>query len=34
LQWVFGTVAVGMAVLGLLARRGGWWPRRRTAGSI
>jgi hypothetical protein len=34
LQLIFGTVAVGMAVLGLLARRGGWWPRRRTAGSI
>jgi hypothetical protein len=34
LQLIFGTVAVGMAVAGLLARRGGWWPRRRTAGSI
>jgi hypothetical protein len=34
LQLIFGTVAVGMAVLALLARRGGWWPRRRTAGSI
>ena len=34
LQLIFGTVAVGMAVVGLLARRGGWWPRRRTAGSI
>jgi hypothetical protein len=34
LQLIFGTVAVGMAVAGLLARRSGWWPRRRTAGSI
>jgi hypothetical protein len=34
LQLIFGTVAVGMAVVGLLARRGGWWPRRRTAGSV
>jgi hypothetical protein len=34
LQLIFGTVAVGMAVAGLLARRGGWWPRRRTAGWI
>jgi hypothetical protein len=29
LQLIFGTVAVGMAVVGLLARRVGWWPRRR-----
>jgi hypothetical protein len=28
LQLIFGTVAVGMAVVGLLARRAGWWPRR------
>ena len=34
LQLIFGTVAVGMAVVGLLARSGGWWPRRRTDGSI
>lgn len=29
LQLVFGTVAVGMTAVGLLARRAGWWPRRR-----
>jgi hypothetical protein len=29
LQLIFGTVAIGMAVVGLLARRAGWWPRRR-----
>ena len=28
LQLIFGAVAVGMAVVGLLARRAGWWPRR------
>ena len=28
LQLIFGTVAIGMAVVGLLARRAGWWPRR------
>lgn len=28
LQLIFGTVAAGMAVVGLLARRAGWWPRR------
>ena len=27
LQLIFGVVAVGMAVVGLLARRAGWWPR-------
>jgi hypothetical protein len=27
LQLIFGAVAVGMAVVGLLARRAGWWPR-------
>jgi hypothetical protein len=25
----FGAVAVGMAVVGLLARRAGWWPGRQ-----
>ena len=29
LQLIFGAVAVGMAVVGLLARRAGWWPRWR-----
>jgi hypothetical protein len=29
LQLIFGAVAVGMAVVGLLARRAGWWPHRR-----
>jgi hypothetical protein len=33
LQLIFGAVAMGMAVVGLLARRGGWWPRRRPAGA-
>lgn len=28
LQLILGTVAIGMAVVGLLARRAGWWPRR------
>jgi hypothetical protein len=28
LQLIFGAVAVGTAVVGLLARRAGWWPRR------
>jgi hypothetical protein len=28
LQLVFGTVAVGMTVVALLARRRGWWPVR------
>jgi hypothetical protein len=27
LQLILGAVAVGMAVVGLLARRAGWWPR-------
>jgi hypothetical protein len=32
LQPIFGAVAIAMAVLGLLTRRAGWWPRpRRTA---
>jgi len=26
LQAVFGTIAVGMAILALRARRSGWWP--------
>ena len=29
LQLIFGTVAIGMAVVALLARRAGWWPRGR-----
>jgi hypothetical protein len=33
LQLIFGAVAIGMAVVGLLARRAGWWPRRRPAGE-
>jgi hypothetical protein len=28
LQLIFGFVAIGMAVVALLARRAGWWPRR------
>ena len=31
LQLIFGAVAIGMAVVGRLARRTGWWPRRRAA---
>jgi hypothetical protein len=31
LQLIFGAVAIGMAVVGLLARRTNWWPRRRAA---
>jgi hypothetical protein len=31
LQLIFGAVAISMVVLGLLARRTGWWPRRRAA---
>lgn len=31
LQLIFGAVAISMAVVGLLARRTGWWPRRRPA---
>lgn len=34
LQLIVGIVAVGMAMVGLLARRAGWWPRRRLRGSI
>jgi hypothetical protein len=29
LQLIFGAVAIGMAIVGLLARRAGWWPPRR-----
>ena len=29
LQLIFGTVAIGMAIVGLLARRAGWWPPGR-----
>ena len=32
LQLIFGVVAVGMAVVGLLARRTGWWPRAHQRG--
>jgi hypothetical protein len=31
LQVIFGAVAIGMAVVGLLAWRSGWWPRRHLA---
>ena len=31
LQLIFGAVAIGMAVVGLLARGTGWWPGRRLA---
>ncbi len=29
LQLIFGTVAIGMAVLAFLARKEGWWPGGR-----
>jgi hypothetical protein len=29
LQLIFGAVAVGIAIVGLLARRAGWWPNAR-----
>jgi len=29
LQLIFGAVAIGMAIVGLLARRAGWWPPGR-----
>jgi hypothetical protein len=31
LQLTFGAVAIDMAVVGLLARSAGWWPRQRPA---
>ena len=31
LQLIFGAVAIGMAIVGLLARRAGWWPPGRRA---
>jgi hypothetical protein len=34
LQLIFGTVAVGMAAVGLLAKRAGWWPRRRSEADM
>jgi hypothetical protein len=35
LQLIFGVVAIGMAVVGLLARSAGWWPSRRpVAGGL
>jgi hypothetical protein len=33
LQLIFGTVAIGMAVVAFLARRAGWWPRGRLTAS-
>jgi hypothetical protein len=33
LQLIFGTVASGMAVVALLARKAGWGPRRRATAS-
>jgi hypothetical protein len=34
LQLIFGTVAIGMAVIAFLARRAGWWPRARPTTSL
>ena len=34
LQLIFGTVAIGMAVVAFLARRAGWWPRGRLTASM
>jgi hypothetical protein len=34
LQLIFGAVAVGMAVVGLLARGAGWWPHGRRAAPV
>jgi len=31
LQLIFGAVAIGMAIVGLLAWRAGWWPPGRRA---
>ncbi len=33
LQLIFGTVAIGMAVVSFLARKAGWWPRGRPTAS-
>ena len=33
LQLIFGTVAIGMAVISFLARKAGWWPRGRPTAS-
>ena len=33
LALIFGTVAIGMAVVAFLARRAGWWPRGRLTAS-
>ncbi len=34
LQMIFGTVAIGMAVVAFLARRAGWRPRGRLTASM
>jgi hypothetical protein len=34
LQLVFGTVAIGMAVVAFLARKAGWWPSGRPQESM
>jgi hypothetical protein len=34
LQLIFGTVAIGMAIVAFLARKGGWWPRGRLTASM
>jgi hypothetical protein len=34
LQLIFGTVAIGMAVVAFLARKAGWWPRGRPKESM
>ena len=34
LQLIFGTVAIGMAVVAFLARKAGWWPRARPTTSL
>ena len=34
LQLIFGTVAIGMAVVAFLARRAGWWPRGHPTASL
>jgi hypothetical protein len=33
LQLIFGTVAIGMAVVAFLARKAGWWPSARPTTS-
>jgi hypothetical protein len=34
LQLIFGTVAIGLAVVAFLARRAGWWPGGRMTASM